>query len=129
MLCMVIPVGYIYSQNPNVILLMADDLGRYDVGFNGNKEIWTPNLDRLAKNGIIFDRFYSASAVCSPIRASVVTRRNPCRMYIPNANVGHMKEAENTLSEILKKQGYATGHFGKWHLGAPTKLKKNRTIP
>ena len=111
------------AQNPNIIFIMTDDLGWYDVGFNGNKEIKTPNIDNLAKNGVILNRFYSASAVCSPTRASVITGRNPLRMNIPNANTGHMLDEEITLPEILKKQGYATGHFGKWHLGTLTKLE------
>ena len=105
------------DQRPNIILIMSDDLGWYDVGFNGNTEIKTPYLDSLAANGIVFDRFYSASAVCSPTRASLITGRNPLRMNIPYANTGHMKAEEITIAEILKREGYATGHFGKWHLG------------
>ncbi len=108
-------------NNPNIILLMTDDQGWYDAGFNGNKDIITPNIDLLASEGIVFDRFYSASAVCSPTRASVITGRNPLRMDIPYANQGHMKEDEITIPEILKKEGYATGHFGKWHLGTLSK--------
>lgn len=110
-------------KKPNIILIMADDLGWYDVGFNGNEEIMTPNLDNLAKKGVIFNRFYSASAVCSPTRASVLTGRNPLRMNIPGANHGHLLDEEITLPEILKDYGYSTGHFGKWHLGTLTKLE------
>ncbi|MGK0138266.1 MAG: arylsulfatase A-like enzyme [Algoriphagus sp.] len=122
------PVTQKASQKPNIILIMTDDQGWHDVGFNGNDVIKTPNLDLLARNGVIFDRFYSASAVCSPTRASLITGRNPLRMTIPNANVGHMKAEEITIAEILKKEGYATGHFGKWHLGTLTKseLDANR---
>lgn len=108
-------------QNPNIVLIMTDDLGWFDVGFNGNTEIKTPNLDLLASNGIIFDRFYSASAVCSPTRASVITGRNPLRINIPYANEGHMKAEEITIPEILKKEGYLSAHFGKWHLGTLTR--------
>jgi len=108
-------------QKPNIILIMTDDQGWYDVGFNGNQEIRTPNSDLLASNGIIFDRFYSASAVCSPTRASLLTGRNPLRMNIPYANSGHMKEEEITIAEILKQEGYRTAHFGKWHLGTLTR--------
>ena len=111
------------AQSPNIILIMTDDQGWYDIGFNGNAEIKTPNLDMLAKNGIILHRFYSASAVCSPTRASVLTGRNPLRMNIPNANTGHMLGEEITLPEILQERGYTTGHFGKWHLGTLTKLE------
>lgn len=108
-------------KKPNVILVMTDDLGWYDVGFNGNPHIKTPWLDSLATQGVILDRFYSASAVCSPTRASVLTGRNPLRMHIPYANIGHMKEQETTLPELLKNEGYSTGHFGKWHLGTLTR--------
>jgi len=110
------------TEKPNIILIMTDDQGWYDAGFNGNEELKTPHLDQLASQGIILDRFYSASAVCSPTRASVITGRNPLRINIPNANAGHMKDEEITLPEILKDQGYRTGHFGKWHLGTLTKL-------
>lgn len=118
----------IIKANPNIILVMTDDQGWFDAGFNGNKKVRTPNLDKLAENGIIFNRFYSASAVCSPTRASVLTGRNPLRINIPTANSGHMKKEEITISELLKKQNYATGHFGKWHLGTLTKdeLDANR---
>lgn len=107
-------------QRPNVIMIMTDDLGWGDTGFNGNTVIQTPNLDHLASKGIIFDRFYTASPVCSPTRASCITGRNPYRMNIITANSGHMKTAEVTLAEVLKGKGYRTGHFGKWHLGTFT---------
>jgi len=105
------------KTKPNVILLMADDLGWGDVGYNGNQTIKTPNLDQMASEGIRFDRFYSASAVCSPTRASCLTGRNPFRTGVFNANNGILRPEEITLPELLKEQGYATGHFGKWHLG------------
>ncbi|MEM6345100.1 MAG: sulfatase-like hydrolase/transferase [Bacteroidota bacterium] len=113
---------------PNIILIMTDDQGWFDVGFNGNSAIQTPWLDSLAAKGIIFDRFYSASAVCSPTRASLITGRNPLRMNIPTANSGHMLPAEITIAELLQAQNYATGHFGKWHLGtfSTTELDANR---
>lgn len=116
------------SIKPNIILIMSDDHGWYDVGFNGNTEIKTPNMDALAAKGIIFNRFYSASAVCSPTRASLMTGRNPLRMNIPYANKGHLKSDEITIPEILKAQGYETGHFGKWHLGtlSKTEIDANR---
>ncbi len=118
-------------DHPNIILVMCDDLGWGDVGFNGNKIIKTPNLDMLASKGIAFNRFYSASAVCSPTRASCLTGRNPYRLGIPNANSGRLKEEEITIPELLKQKGYSTGHFGKWHLGTlTTKVKDaNRGRP
>ncbi len=107
-------------ERPNVILIMCDDLGWGDVGFNGNKEVKTPNLDRLAAKGITLSRFYSAGPVCSPTRASCLTGRNPFRMGILTANSGHMRPQEITLPELLKSKDYHTGHFGKWHLGTLT---------
>ena len=112
----------IYGQSkPNIILLMADDLGWGDVGFNGNPFIKTPELDMMAMNSIEFTRFYSASSVCSPTRGSCLTGRNPERYGIHFANVGSLKAKEITLAEVLKKKGYMTGHFGKWHLGTLSK--------
>lgn len=120
---------YMSAQDrPNIILIMTDDQGWFDAGFNGNKTIKTPNLDLLAAKGVILDRFYSASAVCSPTRASVITGRNPYRVEIPDANSGHMKTQEITIAELVKQEGYATAHFGKWHLGIHTRkeLDANR---
>ena len=108
-------------HKPNILLIMSDDHGWYDTGYNGNEEIRTPNMDSLASEGIIFDRFYSASAVCSPTRASFITGRNPLRTNIPYANQGHLKKEEITIPEILKEEGYSTAHFGKWHLGTLSK--------
>lgn len=109
------------TEPPNIVLLMCDDLGWGDVGFNGNKVIHTPNLDSLAEAGLRFTRFYAGSAVCSPTRGSVQTGRHPLRYGIHGANSGHLKSGENTLGELLKRQDYRTGHFGKWHLGTMTK--------
>jgi len=113
------------DQRPNIILIMADDLGWGDVGFNGNKLIQTPHLDQMASKGIIFNRFYAASPVCSPTRASCLTGRNPYRQGIYTANTGHLKKEEITLAEMLKFEGYATGMFGKWHLGTLTTQEKD----
>ena len=113
------------ADKPNVILIMCDDLGWGDVGFNGNKIIRTPHLDAMAKAGLKFNRFYAAAPVCSPTRGSCVTGRHPYRYSIPFANSGHMKQEELTLAELLKKKGYTTGHFGKWHLGTLTKTVKD----
>ena len=118
---------------------MCDDLGWGDVGFNewpvpdghggiqieSNKIIRTPYLNAMAKEGLKFNRFYSASPVCSPTRGSCITGRHPYRYGILYANTGHMKTEELTLAELLKTKGYATGHFGKWHLGTLTKKDKD----
>lgn len=106
---------------PNIILMMADDLGWADVGFNGNSTIKTPHLDAMAKNGMKFNRFYAAAPVCSPTRGSCLTGRHPYRYGIHGANQGHLLEREVTLAEFLKHNGYRTGHFGKWHLGTLSK--------
>ncbi|MBD8488715.1 sulfatase-like hydrolase/transferase [Echinicola sp. CAU 1574] len=116
---------FCYSQTPNIVMIMTDDQGWMDVGFNGNEVIKTPNMDKLASMGMIFNRFYSAGPVCSPTRASYITGRNPVRIGIADANQGHMKPEEITLPELLKDNGYATGHFGKWHLGTLTKETKD----
>ena len=113
------------AANPNVILVMADDLGWGDVGFNGNEVIQTPHLDAMAANGLTFSRFYSAGPVCSPTRGSCLTGRHPFRYGVVHANAGHLKPEEVTLAKILKDEGYATGHFGKWHLGTLTKTVKD----
>lgn len=121
----------IAQEQPNVILIMADDLGWGDVGFNGSKIVKTPNLDKLANDGIVFERFYSGCSVSSPTRASVLTGRNPFRTGVFHANVGILRPEETTIPELLQQQGYMTGHFGKWHLGTLTyKIKDaNRGKP
>lgn len=113
------------SKLPNVVLVMADDLGWGDVGFNGNEIIHTPHLDEMAKAGLQLNRFYSAAPVCSPTRGSCLTGRHPYRYGIFSANVGHMLPPEQTLAEVLRAHGYATGHFGKWHLGTLTTTERD----
>ena len=100
-----------FAARPNIILCMADDLGWGDVGFNGNDVVLTPELDRMAKAGMRFERFYAAAPVCSPTRGSVLTGRHPHRYGIPTANKGHLKRDEITIAEVLKDQGYATCLF------------------
>jgi len=116
---------------PNIILLMADDLGWGDTGFNGNSAILTPHLDAMAAGGIQFSRFYAGAPVCSPTRGSAITGRHPFRYGVFYANEGHLKDEELTLAEALQTLGYNTGHFGKWHLGTLTTeiLDSNRGGP
>ena len=102
---------------PNVIMIMSDDQGWGDVGFNGNTRIQTPQLDAMAADGVKFDRFYAAAPLCSPTRGSCLTGRYPFRFGVLAAHTGGMRVGEFTIAEMLKKQGYATGFFGKWHLG------------
>ena len=106
---------------PNIILIMSDDQGWGDTGYNGHPHLKTPALDGMASNGVVFNRFYAASAVCSPTRGSVMTGRHPDRYGICYANCGHLPSDEITLAEMLKLKGYSTGHFGKWHLGTLTR--------
>lgn len=113
------------GEQPNIILLMADDMGWGDVGFNGGENIQTPSLDKLASQGVILERFYSNSAVSSPTRSSVITGRNPYRTGIFTANKGIVRQEEQTIPELLKAKGYLTGHFGKWHLGTLTDKEKD----
>ena len=119
------------AERPNVILAMTDDQGWGDTGYNGHPTLRTPHLDQMAREGVRFNRFYSASAVCSPTRASCLTGRHPARMGISGANKGRLPDEEITLAEVLREQGYRTGHFGKWHLGTlTTELKdSNRGAP
>jgi len=114
----------IAAEPPNIILLMADDQGWGDVGYRGHPVLKTPHLDQMARDGLTFNRFYAAAPVCSPTRGSCLTGRHPFRYGVFFANTGHMKDQEHTLAELLHDQGYATGHFGKWHLGTlTTKIK------
>jgi len=119
------------ARRPSIVLIMTDDQGWGDTGYNGRKELKTPSLDAMAAEGIRFDRWYSGAPVCSPTRGSCITGRHPYRYGIYFANVGHVKKQEITLAEALKTQGYVTGHFGKWHLGTlTTKIRdSNRGRP
>ena len=108
------------SKATNFILCMADDQGWGDTGYNGHPYLKTPHLDAMSRAGLRFDRFYSGAPVCSPTRGSALTGRHPYRYGVPTANAGHIRDGEITLAEMLKAQGYTTGHFGKWHLGTLT---------
>ncbi len=105
------------KERPNVILVMADDQGWGDAGYNGHPFVKTPALDAMAREGFVFERFYAAAPVCSPTRASVLTGRNPIRTKVPNHG-RYMRPHEQTLAEALKGAGYVTGLFGKFHLGS-----------
>ncbi len=112
-------------MNENIVLIMCDDLGYGDTGFNGNKIIKTPCLDNLANEGASFSQFYSGAPVCSPTRGTCLTGRHHFRYGITHANEGILPKEEITLQEILKEKGYTTGHFGKWHLGTLSKEIKD----
>jgi len=110
---------------PNIIILLADDLGYGDLGCYGHPTIRTPNLDRMAREGARFTEFYSAAEVCTPSRAALLTGRYPIRSgmchnrfrVLRNNATGGLPQSEITLAETLKKQGYSTACIGKWHLG------------
>jgi arylsulfatase A-like enzyme len=109
------------SSSPNIILIFMDDMGYGDLSCNGALDIQTPNLDRLASEGIRFTNFLSSQAVCSASRASLMTGCYANRVGIsgalfPGAKVGLAKD-EMTIADLLKQKNYATGIFGKWHLG------------
>lgn len=105
-----------HNKKPNIILLMGDDHGFEETGYNGHPFIKTPVLDEMAENGLVFNRFYSAHPSCSPTRGSVITGRHPNRYGTFNAGWS-IRPEEISIASLLKKAGYVTGHFGKWHLG------------
>lgn len=123
-------------DRPNIILMMADDMGWGDVDFsvrlgetaagdevfyNGTPHWDMPNLTAMSQNGLTLSRMYSQNPVCSPTRASALTGRSPERIGIPFANTGKLENQEITVAEYAAALGYTTGHFGKWHLGVFTR--------
>jgi len=115
-----------YSQHPNIIIIVSDDQGWGDLGFNGNTSVATPNLDRLAKEGTILNKFY-VSPVCSPTRAELLTGRHHVRSGVSSTSTGkeRLDLDEKTIADILKKAGYQTAAYGKWHNGAQAPYHPN----
>ncbi len=125
-----------FAALPNIVVIMADDLGWWDTRFQGNKDLETPFLDQFVKEGMIFPQGYAAASVCTPTRAAMMTGISPARLGITNHAPGHKEGmvpkgrvqagatkltylplAAETIAERLKKEaGYATGFVGKWHL-------------
>ena len=111
------------ESRPNIIFILADDLGYGEVGFMGQKKILTPNLDRLAQEGLVLTRHYCGSPVCAPSRSVLMTGLNPGRAPVrDNLDVGKGEQIPlptgiTTLPNVLRQAGYATGAFGKWGLG------------
>ncbi|MEY3456868.1 MAG: Arylsulfatase [Planctomycetota bacterium] len=117
------------DRRPNVIFILTDDQGWGDAGFAGHPYIRTPGLDRLAREGTWIRQFYSAASVCSPSRTAYMTGTYPARHQIHGHFATHEQNAARSmpnwldpqvpnLARLLRQAGYATGHFGKWHLGA-----------
>lgn len=109
------------DKPPNIVFIFADDLGYGDLGCFGALDINTPNIDELSNQGIRFTNFYSASSICSPSRAALLTGRLPQRMgingvFFPESFAG-MSPSEITIPELLKEKNYSSGLVGKWHLG------------
>ena len=113
------------AERPNIVLIMADDLGYAELGCYGQKKIRTPHLDRLAAQGMKFLQSYSGNAVCAPSRCVLMTGKHPGHAWIRNNGEVRpegqrpIPDREVTLAELFKQEGYATGAFGKWGLGAP----------
>ena len=131
------------ARPPNIVFILADDMGWNEVGYQGSTYYETPNIDRLAHRGVRFTDAYSAAPICSPTRAALMTGKYPARLHLTDYIPGRMWEdkplvtpkmqqglplAEHTLPERLKPRGYATGLFGKWHLAADYEYKPNRPM-
>ena len=117
-------------KKPNVVIILTDDQGYGDLGCMGSKELKTPFIDELAENGIKFTSMYSASPVCSPSRAGLLTGRYPGNAGVRAILAGHRKASGltpkvPTLATALKKEGYKTGLCGKWHLGLKEECRPN----
>jgi len=108
------------AERPNIVLVVADDLGYGDLGCFGHPIVKTPNLDRFAREGLRLTACYSAAANCSPARTGLMTGRTPYRVgvhnQIPFLSPMHMRESEVTVATLLRRAGYVTYHSGKWHL-------------
>ena len=124
-LILTISLSLYSAEQPNLIIILADDLGYRDVSFNGSQDIKTPHIDTIAENGVKCTSAYVTYSVCGPSRAGLITgryqgrfgfERNP-RFQPDNKNTG-LDLKEDTMASILKKVGYHNGVIGKWHLGA-----------
>lgn len=111
------------NKQPNVIFILADDLGAGDLQCTGHPYAKTPNLDRLAKNGVRFERAYMAGSWCAPSRYGLMSGQYPARYFDKTHNI---RADEPTVTQVLKDAGYKTGHFGKWHL---TERNNNTVTP
>ena len=107
------------ERPPNIVLVLADDLGYGDLSVQGHPLIRTPNIDRLARQGQRWTSFYASAPMCNPSRVALLTGRMPIRIHGNGKNAwADMPDGELTIAEMLKKRGYATGYVGKWGLCA-----------
>lgn len=131
------------QESPNILLVIVDDLGSYQLGCYGSRFFETPHLDLFAQSGVRFERSYATSPVCSPARASLYTGKHPARLhltnYIPGTEPANprlltpdwqrgLPIAEKSIGRIFKDAGYETAHFGKWHLAEDYNYKPNRPM-
>ena len=132
---------HIEPSIPNIVLILADDLGTAQLSSFGNTYYETPNIDRLSKEGMLFNQAYTAAAICSPTRASIMTGKHPARLHLTNYLVGSSPKdkpllvpnnwqkflplKEITIAEMLKTAGYETAFFGKWHLSKDKRPPKS----
>ncbi len=107
------------AATPNIVFLLADDLGGGDLHCYGHPYSRTPNIDSLARDGTRFLQFYATGSTCCPARTGLMTSKFPATYPTYPANGGFANRV--TITELLKKKGYATGHFGKWHIGPVNK--------
>ena len=129
--CLIVPAS-MWGTPPNILLILTDDLGWRDLSCYGSAFYETPNIDRLAAQGMRFTDAYAAAPVCSPTRAAILTGKTPARLHLTDFVRGldcpyaaltppdwprYLSHEELTLAEMLKQVGYETFHFGKWHLG------------
>lgn len=113
-----LPVGssVLARDKPNIVMIFADDLGTGDLGCYGHPYARTPNIDRLAEEGTRFTRYYATGVTCCPSRTGFMTSRHPASYEKYMAQYGFGNRV--TVTQLLRENGYATGHFGKWHIGS-----------
>lgn len=114
--CLLFALSLAAAERPNVVFILADDLGWGDLGCQGHPYAKTPNLDKLAAEGTRFTKFHATGVTCCPARTGLMTGKFPATFQKYPADFGFGSRV--TITELLKKSGYATGHFGKWHIGS-----------
>lgn len=133
--CSALAIQMAQARKPNIILILTDDMGYSDIGCFGGNFAPTPNIDRMAKEGIRFTNYYSASPICSPSRTGILTGMAPAKWnitsYLHEKAENHKCEQADfldssapSMARILQSAGYATGHFGKWHMGGGRDVKE-----